>query len=511
MQADRRQFLAAACAALFSGGRLYGAEGRTVRLRYRTQADRIARVLPRGLKPADDPVVEVQASAELVLFKVAVRSGDRDALLAVRGWTSDERRLRVAREALSLPVFPGEIELAEGALTVSVDGIRILEVEWVSDASKPRAPQLPTLVYHTMAGPTWDAAATASAAAIMRMTDVPTDFEAGALTALRFPEASVDHPVAEFPVAELLWASVEATPAEPSLETETVAELPGEDRLLPLRYARPVTEEKPWRPDGWPAENSALALDEASLARYREREELTLRPAQMVELTMMCSQEAHAALLPPGCNPLGRPMLKFLGIRSDGGDWARGPFEEGWLLAFTLVAGRPAWYAVSHIVTPGADEIFGRETFGYPTQRGDVRVTVTPMEFALSIGRGGSDLFAGSGMFRGFSTGTTLLSLAVVALQGEPRTGRGRLVYQGWHYQGRKNGVDAGTIRTSLGGDWADLEPVRIAGASVLDGAGIQRSPGEVLMEIEDAGPWLRRRNDGRLPWERDAQGAVSS
>lgn len=508
MLADRRQFLAAAAVALFGAERGRAAETPTVRLRYRTTPERIARILPEPLDVAEDSIVEIEASADFVLLKVACRLADQPGLLAIRGWTPSERRLRVAREALSLPVFPGEIRMDPGGLRVIAEGASLLEAVWAEGSGEVAQRADPTFVLDFVAGSDWTAGAPAGS--LLKIPAQPGESRGSSVTSLEFPEVSVDHPVAEFPIVELVSASISSGASHLPLTTETVQTMDVGQRLLPLRYGRPVTLEKPWRPPAWPAEDSALRLDDASLARYQERPDLTLRPVQLIELTMMCSRETHAGLLPPGCNPLGRPMLKFLGIRSDGGDWTRGPFEEAWLMAFTMVANRPAWYAVSHIVTPGGDEVLGRETFGYPTQRGDVRVTVTPGEFSLAVQRDGSELFSGDGMFRGFATGTTLLSLPVVALQADPRTGHGRLIFQDWHYQGRKSQVDPSTIRTRLGGSWSELEPIRTAAATVLDGGGVQRSPGEVLLELDDASPWLRRRNDGQLPWEPEAPSSSS-
>lgn len=206
-------------------------------------------------------------------------------------------------------------------------------------------------------------------------------------------------------------------------------------------------------------------------------------------------------------------MVKILGLRSDGADISAAPFTEAWLLAFAIVANRPAWYAVSHIVTAGGDEVVGRETFGYPTKRGEPEVVVTPFDFSLTVQRRGREVVYAAGAVQGFSTGTTLLQNGVVGLRAS-RAGRAaELVYQHWHYQGLRRRVDPKSLVLDLsskaaeeGGvatdPWFELGPIRPYAAMVIDGGGMQRAPGETIATVEDFEPYYRERGDGLLPWE---------
>jgi hypothetical protein len=128
----------------------------------------------------------------------------------------------------------------------------------------------------------------------------------------------------------------------------------------------------------------------------------------------------------------------------------------------------------------------------------------------VSCRRNGRELVYADGAFDGFVTGTSLSQLSIVSLQARPGGDSARLVYQQWYYQGRRNRINPSSLALGFAAPddpdaldpWHELNPAQLNGAAVYDSAVMQRSPGEVLAEVEDFQPYYRERCDGILPWD---------
>ena len=259
---------------------------------------------------------------------------------------------------------------------------------------------------------------------------------------------------------------------------------------------------------------AAPAVTEGELEIYRRQGEILLSGVLIVSVDLVADSDALMGWLPPPCTLAEHPLVRVLALRGLDDP----SLDEAWLLIQCSLEGRRVWYAASHLRPDLDGSEFGREILGYPTQDGRVDVILGARSFAVGVLRRGNTLFHASGIYTGFSTGTTLddLEVATLRLRAEssalPRGGE--LIVQPWYYQGLRRQVQPATVDAALrdsgtGGTashaWTRPSAIRTYSATVTDSAVMQRLPGAVVSEIDEVGPYYRDRCDGRLPWEQPA------
>jgi hypothetical protein len=277
-------------------------------------------------------------------------------------------------------------------------------------------------------------------------------------------------------------------------------------------YDRPITSSKVWVPGGWPETATAFTLTRQEIERWRSRETMDVDAAYLVDIRLELKPEDHRRTLPPPCDAGDSPEVKILAVRAEKSDFTTLPFGELWLLSRGILASRPIWYALSHIVSWDADCFFGRETFGWPTKVGEPEITVDPLQATVLGRRFG----------RCFLTATIPLELEqgggskdrfeVLGLQGTPKDVEPaiRFVAQPWSLnidtvrRARPDEVqldfpaDPGPARIGHNEPWFDFSEARIV--SVVAGPGrIRRSPGRISAADTSAltDEWIYDRNDG--------------
>ena len=262
-------------------------------------------------------------------------------------------------------------------------------------------------------------------------------------------------------------------------------------------------------------------LSDGEMSAYRRRKEDALGPMSLVEFRLSIDPEKHAAVLPPGCEPGRRPLLRLLVLRAERGDFSRRPFQEAWLLAYCRVRRHPRWYALSHVAGQGGDLLWGRERFGYPTLKGQIGVGVSADGFHFSGSRHGREFVRGTGSFRGFSTGLSLLRIHVVSLRARPfrlvGPPEGELIEQTWFLQGRRHYADPRALEIEFpesghsgnvsgagpkAAPWFELGPWKVVSAGAMEDAHMQRGSGRIAQAVPDFEPFYRERCDGVLPGE---------
>ena len=119
-----------------------------------------------------------------------------------------------------------------------------------------------------------------------------------------------------------------------------------------------------------------MKLDAEELERYRRRDALALELRDLrARSTCVSLPSCTARMLPPGSRSRARAgVAHSRARRRRPATSPPQPFHEIWLFARCLREGREAWYALSHLVGPDGDVVFGRETFGYPSRMAADRV-----------------------------------------------------------------------------------------------------------------------------------------
>lgn len=519
----RREFLLSALAVAQLSAQSAAPAG--LGIRYRTDPNLLQRMLPTGFEPAAEPHVQVDFAADASWAKVliAVRHGGRDGWFPVALWTSSDRVRLVAREGIGLGAVPAEITVSDGMARVSAAGETILELKTKQGGGEPLAADPRPLFYlRFSADEDWTQGEPRGAAEILEYVwpaadKTALDSTGSTLKWLRF---SPSEPAAELPILEVLnaWsAESSGTLGAQQSEPTEVARARNESisPWMPLRYPRPSFDLAIRRPDGWPDQTTALRWTEAESQLWQTRPEIRFDPVEIVEVTAVISPEIHAALLPPACLPGNSPLIKVLGIRF--GALAEQPVNELWLMAYCRIGRVSAWYTLSHIVGPGGDLVYGRETFGYPSKSGEPSVVVTPVNCSLTGYRQGREFFYADGAYGGFTTGTSLGRMNIVSLRVRPGQRLGELILQEWTYQGRRQQVtelsaamgvsDAASSETDVRLDpWYELQPLQLASIGAFETGLMQRHPAEVVGVVEHPEPFYRERCDGILPWEPDPQ-----
>lgn len=535
-----------------------------VLLRYRTDPKRIARVLPPPLQPDEKAEVWVEyalaalsGSAQPTLVTpasfgwsgifVTARHGDQPGLFPVGVWASDEWSRIHVREFLGLNAKHGEVSLAiEGkAIRASVrrdDDVLHRFESTIQDDAAHDSPQHPAesrgvFAYLYRLRPNWAESPLTGEPVRLAVIGGEESRQAhtgseqttpGLLgcaldqTVFQWDHASPRDPAIEFPVEEILAVGLEKDAAAGSLlvdprgqtaprEQAQVAAKDFEPWAM-VNYDRPVTNAAAWRPKGWRESATAYRLAEEELEAYRKRRELRLGSVNLVDIQLVTEREAFVEALPPQFQPGLR--LRLLALRVGENDLTPSPFNETWLFAYGVLDNRPLWFALSHIVGPGGELTFGRETFGYPSKRGEVDVVTTPIDFSVLGRRMGRDFFYSEGTFQGFSTGTSLSEMEIACLRAGPFPNddpRGEFVVQQWFFQGQRSYVDRASLviefpdkETAFGrpDPWFEFNPFRVVSVTVMQQGGMQRMPAEIVAESGGIAPYYRERCDGVLPGE---------
>ncbi len=549
---------------------------RRLSVRYRTDPKRIARLLPplltadvlpdilidylwvagRGLSPLSGDNDEEFGWFTL---QAAARYGRRRGMV-VLGLITDHEFGRIqAREFLGLPAKPGNVSLSVDGKTLrascSRDGrtVQRLETSVTNRRAHPLA--LPgstgfgSFVFRYAPGvdsskavidppvELWRVGASAPTASKPDAAEGAEENAARAcdISRTKFtwgPSAWADAEVA-LPVREFVGAAYQELTGKGAVEwrhNESRREQVFLAKADPSRFA-------PWglsrydRPFSFAKEASRAArtkifvagkLSPAELSTYRSREEDALGPMSLVEFRLSIDPELHAEVLPPGCEPGRRPLLRLLVLRAEKGDFSRRPFQEAWLFAYCRVEGRPRWYALSHVAGEGGEVLLGRERFGYPTVGGRISMGVSPDGFNISGSRQGREFVRGAGSFRSFSTGLSLSRIHVVTLRTGPfrpnTPPKAELIEQTWFYQGRRHYADPRSIELTFPGEpgsrsdafgpsrkaspWFELTALRVVSTAAMEDAHMQRGPGRIVQVVPDFEPFYRERCDGVLPGE---------
>jgi hypothetical protein len=533
-------------------------------LRYRTDPKRIARILPPPLQPDEQAEVWVEyalaGSAQATLVTpasrgwscvfVTARHGDQPGLFPVGLWTSDEWSRIHAREYLGLNAKHGEITLSAEGQAIRASMRREEQVlhhleSVIAESAQQDAPDSPqnipesrdVFVYLYRLRPNWtESPLTGEPVRVARIggekppqaaaesSRSPSGFVrcAADQSVFQWDHASPQDPAIEFPVEEILAVHFEkdaaagSTLVDPRGRTapQELAQVAAKDfePWALLNYDRPVTNAQAWRPKGWRESATAYRLADEEIETYRKRSELRLGSVNLVDIQLVTEREAFVEALPPQFQPGLR--LRLLALRVGDNDLTTAPFNEIWLFAYGVLDNRPLWFALSHIVGPGGELTFGRETFGYPSYRGDIDVVTTPIDFSVVGRRMNREFFYAEGAFQGFSTGTSLSEMEIACLRSGPFGSgdpRGEFVVQRWFFQGLRSSVDRNSLviefpdkETALGrpDPWFEFNPFRIVSVSVIRQGGMQRMPAEIVAEAGGIVPYYRERCDGVLPGE---------
>ena len=482
------------------------------------QSDRPGRELQLDYVLADPPLLppalEYESPARLV---VAFRGGgaeaqcvvalrvmldDEPGLLPLALWTADSHAYWRAREAWQLPAFRGEVSLDGDQWALSVAGRQLFSVTpgprmGVAPETRPR---LPWITYRATLSADW--------------TQGPYGKDRPEVWCLRFLTAMqpTDHDPARCKTGGGLdgWISRFSAIGPVAASTCGPAPEPREEIVRAIDAAAL----EPFAFRGYRAgtlglvPRSGFPASAEALEAYRRRREVYQTGLLIVAIDSFAGQAELQALLPPPCDLLPNPSVRVLAIR--GLDNPR--LDEAWLLVECVLAGERVWYAASHLRADLEGSAFGREVFGYPTVSGSVSAVVGGNRFAASVSRGGRRLYEGAGIYGGFSTGTSLGSMAVATLRLRPRSSErpptGELVVQPWYYQGLLKPAHPASLNAEFPsadgkpGLWSGIGSVRPYRATVFDGAAMQRLPGSIASEVVDVGPFYRHRCEGRLPWE---------
>jgi Acetoacetate decarboxylase (ADC) len=540
-------------------------------VRYRTDPKRIQRVLPPPLQPDEKAEVWVEyalanlpgapapslvepASYGWSGIFVTARHQDKPGLFPVGLWTSDEWTRINAREFLGLNVKHAEVSLAvEGkAVRASVrrgdDVLHRVESTLQETAAQSSPPPDPgrreVFSYFYRLNPNWsEGVLTGAPIRLARLGgDAPPAANAASeaagsgllgcsieQTVFQWDHASPQDPAIEFPVEEILAAGFEKDAALDSLLVDPRSQGPPREQAqvaardfepwAMLNYDRPVTNAAAWQPKGWRESATAYRLSDEELETYRTRKEMHLGAVNVVDIQLVTEREVFIEALPPQFQPGLR--LRILALRVGDNDLTTEPFNETWLFAYGLLENRPLWFALSHIVGPGGGLTFGRETFGYPSKRGEVDVVTTPIDFSASGRRKGRDFFYTEGTFQAFSTGTSLSQIDIACLRSGPFSGgdsRGEFIAQEWFFQGQRSFVDRASLVVELPDKAADLgrpdpwfefNPFRVVSVTVMQQGGMQRMPAEIVTAAGGIAPFYRERCDGVLPGEDPATDAA--
>ncbi len=220
-------------------------------------------------------------------------------------------------------------------------------------------------------------------------------------TTFAMVEPSPLDPFAEFPLHAIVAVSYRETGLYPQAdrlhrEAKTDTRIERLQLIDPKRfepwafymYDRPITAGRAWAPVGWPQERTAMKLEPDELERYRQRDALALELRDLVAgRSARRRRAARANAAARARSRAGAAVAHPRARRRRPATSRPQPFHELWLLARCLREGREAWYALSHLVGPDGDVVFGRETFGYPSRMASIEWSRDGESFAIAASR----------------------------------------------------------------------------------------------------------------------------
>jgi acetoacetate decarboxylase len=556
-------------------------------LRYRTDPERIARVLPPALEP--DEVAEVtidwwlhypERGGENLFFPgpytesgihVTARWQGRRGMFQI-GMPLDQDWGRVAgRENVGLVKKDGTPTLTRHGRHVRADLTRRGKLLYRVTTEVLDTPAHPLLwhretgfgafLYRYRLDPDWRRGPLGPDPVELwlrvlggKRGDYPREMVEGSprecdLDRTRFEivDPSPLDPFAEFPLLALVGVSYRETALFPQAdrvhrEAKTPTRIERLQYIDPARfepwafymYDRPISAGRAWVPVGWPQERSAMTLDAGELDRYRKRPALELELRDLLEVDLDVGADLHARLLPPSLALGQRPEVRILALDVGASDVSTAPFLELWLLARCEHGGREGWYALSHLVGPDGDVVFGRETFGYPSRMATIEWSRTGESFALGasrLGRRVARLAVSSSLAtprENVADSIEVIGLRlhppyrVMSENGYVEPGpRVDLVAQPWSFALARAAVidtsgfeldlpaEAGPGKIGKPDPWYEL-----AGAKVLrvrSGRGrLRRGPGTKLGALEGWGSFYAERLDGTLDAAKATSGEVT-
>lgn len=401
---------------------------------YRTDAERIARVLPPPLRPADIPLVQIDFMVSSppggvptvmapddyfeTAIHVAARYGDHTGLYQLTLGLNGEWGRSSGREGPGWVKKEGLVRLEWGTDQVEAGYARRGRVLTALSARITEAPAHPRLwmrefgwgafLFRHRLDPDWRRGLVDPEYGVelwrLGGNDLgfPTDMagdEPGVPRALdpasirlTFPELSVIDGWGEFPVREIIGGSFAAAgpdgrrPRRPMRQGSAQQTLYGQKAAFLAKvdakafepfalfsYDRPTRANRPMTPPGWPARATSWRLTDAEQKAYRGRASVGLT-GQAVIVDGALSAEIHRQTLPPMIEAGAEPLVRMMALQIASSDISTVAFNELWLMVRCRHEGRPAWYALSHIVGPGGDVLNGRENLGYPSKTGEVEV-----------------------------------------------------------------------------------------------------------------------------------------
>ncbi len=513
---NRRQFLGVAAAAALPAAAADDLSA--VRLCFAADADKLIEAIPVPLQPTEPGRVVIEfrngaTGARCQIAAVVDLHGEK-YLLPLAVWISNPFELRTAREFLGLPAFAGDIEIGGGAFGLQIAGTELFRVAVGGEAEPaPGVDRLSVLTYRYLLQPDWRKGPLDTGAPVeLRRLSAGSNADWGTLpkdaatTAGTFDGAfsrlGVSKPIAV--AVRRSWL----TDTQPAREFVEAVAAPAFEPFAFRAYFADALGLVPPTPARIRARTGASAVE-----AYRSRRETVVEGVTIIDVEVAVNREKHAALLPPGCQATLRPSLKLLAVRGLDDP----ALDEAWLLAYCLFDNRAVWYAVSHLKPSPVGSEFGREVFGYPTKTGQVDSFISPVGFGATLRRHGRTLLHVEGGFEGFSTGTSLAQMEVVALRlrpgfhNSPRAGE--LVVQSWYYQGLRKRIASNSLRFDFPrpaagaanaglNAWHEFGPARVAAVSIIDGGALQRTPARAAARVDDIEPYYRDRCDGKLPWE---------
>ena len=516
-------------------------------IRFRTDPERIARMLPPGLSPGKNAEVYIEyvnvtpesagppfASPYVTTaIRLAVQHDAKPAWFEPIRWTNHDWLRIWEREHLRRNTKHAEIDFAVEGATITASlarkGFRLNRVETLRsdqtvEQSEPPAAR-DTFTYGYNVDPNWRQGLNADKLGLWSIPALAAPAERTIRncdlhsTKVEFQHPSPLDPIAEFPALEILEATYQEGATKPEalsdsrkLRFVTGISSPAFRPSSLIRYDRPHTNRRPWQPEGWPNESTAFKLSAPEIERYQSRKEVRLGPFDMLDVRLTTGG-IKSDILPPPAQSGIRPALRVLVMRVEESDLSPVPFTESWLFAFGAVENTRGWFALSHVASDDADLTFGREVYGYPSKTGSSELAVSFNDFAARCVRRGREFFSAQGQLRGFPTGTSLSQLPVLGLRrtrtGPSGTPIGEIVAQPWHFQGRHFTVDRSTVQVALPepaddsavtDPWFEFNPVRVTAISVVTNATMQRSPGRIVAPVPNFESYYRERCDGIIP-----------
>lgn len=263
-----------------------------------------------------------------------------------------------------------------------------------------------------------------------------------------------------------------------------------------FKFDRPIRKSSVQVPEGWPKSASAFKLSPEEIDAWRTKEAIAVDQADIVSIEYEVSPDKHARTLPSECQPGAEPRIRILGLQAWQSDISSQPFAELWLFSRCIINGQPAWYALSHVMGEHGDVFFGRDTFGYPSRKGNISVEVKEDAFSLSGHRLQRDFFKCRSPL-GHSERTLkkdsfdVLGVRLFHVVNQPHRYEGRFVKQSWEIEMEMESL-AGTSFNKLKIEmpetlspgligkrdtWFELIPDRILSVSAGRGV-IRRGPG---------------------------------